>query len=206
MTSVWLFIVACILIIILPGPDTAVVTKNTIVHGKKQGLRTMFGICLGLLLHTAMCVAGLSALIVKSAVAFTVLKVIGAIYLVYLGVKTLWAMRAKKSDIDVETLVVPKGNSSFRQGFITNITNPKVAVFFLTFMPQFLATDSNPFLAFSAMGIIYAALSFVWFIFYVLLLDSIRTFMNKPATQAAMEAITGAVLVGFGIKLAFEKT
>ena len=205
MTSVWLFIVACILIIILPGPDTAVVTKNTIVHGKKQGLQTMFGICLGLLLHTAMCVAGLSALIVKSAVAFTVLKVVGAIYLVYLGVKTLWAMRAKKSDIDVETLVVPKGNSSFRQGFITNITNPKVAVFFLTFMPQFLATDSNPFLAFSAMGIIYAALSFVWFIFYVYLLNHIRSFMQRPVTQAVTEGLTGLVLIGFGIKLAFEK-
>ena len=205
MTSIPLFIVACVLLIILPGPDTAIVTKNTIVDGRKSGFKTMIGSCAGLMIHTIACVAGLSALIVKSAVAFTILKYIGAIYLCYLGVRTLMALRVKKSQVQEEQLVEAKGNSSFKQGFITNITNPKVAVFFLTFLPQFLAPNSEPFWAFLAMGIIYAVLTFVWFVFYVYLLNSIRSFMKRPSTQAITEILTGSVLIGFGIKLAFEK-
>ncbi|MER1999988.1 MAG: LysE family translocator [Lysinibacillus sp.] len=205
MTNLTLFLIACILLIILPGPDTAIVTKNTIVGGRKPGFQTMLGSCAGLMLHTIMCVAGLSALIVKSALAFTILKFVGAIYLVYLGIRTLIAMRTNKGQVQEESLIEAKGNSSFKQGFITNITNPKVAVFFLTFLPQFLAPNSEPLLAFTLMGAIYTVLTFVWFVVYVYLLDRIRAFMKRPATQAVTEFLTGSVLIGFGIKLAFEK-
>ena len=204
MTSVPLFMIACILLIILPGPDTAVVTKNTLVSNRTAGTKTFLGVCAGLLIHTIACVAGLSALIVKSAIAFTILKYIGAVYLCYLGVKTFLAMRVKKVDV-AEVEVTPKGSTYFNQGFITNVTNPKVAVFFLTFLPQFLKTDANPFWAFLCMGAIYAVLTFIWFVIYVLLLDKIRSFMNRPATQVVVESLTGIVLIGFGIKLALEK-
>lgn len=205
MTNVTLFLIACVLLIILPGPDTAIVTKNTIVGGRKSGFQTMLGSCAGLAIHTVMCVAGLSALIVQSAVAFTILKFVGAIYLVYLGVRTLLAMRVNKGQLQEEALVEAKGNSSFKQGFITNITNPKVAVFFLTFLPQFLAPGSEPLFAFAIMGGIYTVMTCIWFFVYVYLLDRIRTFMKRPITQAVTEFLTGSVLIGFGIKLAFEK-
>lgn len=205
MTSIPLFIIACVLLIILPGPDTAIVTKNTVVAGRKGGMQTMLGSCVGLSIHTIAAVAGLSAIIVKSAVAFTVLKYVGAAYLCYLGVRTLMNMRAKKTDVDEELLVEAKGSSYFKQGFITNVTNPKVAVFFLTFLPQFLAPGADAFWSFLVMGIIYTVLTFAWFFFYVVLLDKVRNFMKRPATQASIEAITGVVLIGFGIKLAFEK-
>lgn len=204
MTNITLFMIACVLLIILPGPDTAIVTKNTIVYGKKAGFQTMIGSCCGLVIHTIAAVAGLSALIVQSAVAFTILKYVGAAYLCYLGVRTLMNMRAKKVTNE-EKLVEAKGKSAFMQGFITNVTNPKVAVFFLTFLPQFLAPDANVFLAFLAMGSIYSGMTLVWFIFYVYLLNSIRNFMQRPATAAVIEAMTGIVLIGFGIKLAFEQ-
>lgn len=204
MTSMSLFIITCLLLIILPGPDTAIVTKNTIVGGRKAGFQTMFGSCIGLSMHTIACVAGLSALIVKSAIAFTMLKYVGAIYLCYLGIRTLLSLRVKKQSLNDE-LVAPKRGSYFKQGFITNVTNPKVAVFFLTFLPQFLAPSAEPFWAFLVMGIIYTVLTLVWFALYVVLLNSIRTFMQRPATQAIIEGLTGAVLIGFGIKLAFEK-
>ncbi|OCS93746.1 LysE family translocator [Caryophanon latum] len=204
MTNITLFMIACVLLIILPGPDTAIVTKNTIVYGKKAGFQTMIGSCCGLVIHTVAAVAGLSALIVQSAVAFTILKYVGAAYLCYLGVRTLMNMRAKKVTNE-EQLVEAKGKSAFMQGFITNVTNPKVAVFFLTFLPQFLAPDANVFLAFLAMGSIYSGMTLVWFIFYVYLLNSIRNFMQRPATAAIIEAMTGIVLIGFGIKLAFEQ-
>ena len=205
MTSIPLFIIACVLLIILPGPDTAIVTKNTVVAGRKGGMQTMLGSCVGLSIHTIAAVAGLSAIIVKSAVAFTVLKYVGAAYLCYLGVRTLMNMRAKKTDVDEELLVEAKGSSYFKQGFITNVTNPKVAVFFLTFLPQFLAPGADAFWSFLVMGIIYTVLTFAWFFFYVVLLDKVRNFMKRPATQASIEAITGVVLIGFGIKLACEK-
>ena len=122
MTSVSLFIIACVLLIILPGPDTAIVTKNTVIGGRKGGMQTMIGSCVGLSLHTIAAVAGLSAIIVKSAFAFTVIKYVGAVYLCYLGVRTLMNMRAKKNQVDEEVLVEAKGNSYFKQGFIKNIT------------------------------------------------------------------------------------
>ncbi|MER2127913.1 LysE family translocator [Solibacillus sp.] len=205
MTSIPLFIIACVLLIMLPGPDTAIVTKNTVVGGRKGGMQTMLGSCVGLSIHTIAAVAGLSAIIVKSALAFTVLKYVGAAYLCYLGVRTLMNMRAKKTEVNEEVLVEAKGSSYFKQGFITNITNPKVAVFFLTFLPQFLAPGADAFWSFLVMGIIYTVLTFVWFFFYVVLLDKVRNFMKRPSTQASIEAITGVVLIGFGIKLAFEK-
>ena len=205
MVNVTLFIIACVLLIILPGPDTAIVTKNTITGGRAAGFQTMVGSCLGLSIHTVAAVAGLSAIIVQSAVAFSILKYIGAAYLCYLGVRTLMNMRAKKNQVDEELLIESKGNSNFKQGFFTNITNPKVSVFFLTFLPQFLAPGSEPFWSFLLMGIIYTVLTFLWFGFYIYLLDRIRTFMKRPATQAVIELLTGVVLIGFGIKLAFEK-
>ena len=205
MTSIPLFIFACVLLIILPGPDTAIVTKNTVVAGRKGGMQTMLGSCVGLSFHTIAAVAGLSAIIVKSAVAFTILKYVGAAYLCYLGVRTLMNMRTKKAQVEEEVLVEAKGNSHFKQGFITNVTNPKVAVFFLTFLPQFLAPGADAFWSFLVMGIIYAVLTFTWFFFYVVLLDKIRNFMKRPSTQASIEVLTGVVLIGFGIKLAFEK-
>lgn len=206
MVNVTLFIIACVLLIILPGPDTAIVTKNTIVAGRKGGFQTMIGSCVGLSIHTIATVAGLSAIIVQSALAFTIIKYVGAVYLCYLGIKTLIQMRAKKNQVDEEVLIEAKGSSYFKQGFLTNITNPKVAVFFLTFLPQFLAPGSEPFWSFLLMGIIYAVLTFLWFLFYVFLLDKIRNFMKRPATQAITEVLTGFVLIGFGIKLAFEKS
>lgn len=205
MVNVTLFIITCILLIILPGPDTAIVTKNTVTGGKRAGIQTMLGSCLGLSIHTIASVAGLSAILVQSAIAFTVLKYVGAAYLCYLGVRTLMNMRANKANVDETLLVEAKGNSDFKQGFITNITNPKVAVFFLTFLPQFLAPNAEPFLAFLVMGVIYTGLTFIWFLVYVYLLNLIRNFMKRPATQAVIECLTGVVLIGFGIKLALEK-
>ncbi|MEG0471414.1 MAG: LysE family translocator [Solibacillus sp.] len=206
MVNVTLFIITCVLLIILPGPDTAIVTKNTVVGGRNAGIQTLIGSCIGLVIHTVAAVAGLSAIIVKSAVAFSVLKYVGAAYLCYLGIRTLMNMRARKNQVDEETLVVAKGSTFFKQGFITNVTNPKVAVFFLTFLPQFLAPGSEPFWSFLLMGIIYTVLTLLWFVFYVFLLGAIRNFMKRPATQSVIEVLTGSVLIGFGMKLALEKS
>jgi RhtB (resistance to homoserine/threonine) family protein len=202
----YLFVVMCILLIILPGPDTAIATKNTLTVGRTGGFRTIFGTCCALLIHTLAAVVGLSAIIVKSAFLFSVFKYFGAVYLVYLGIKTLWALRQNKTAPTEMSAESKYGNKScFKQGFLTNLLNPKVAVFFLTFLPQFVDSGSNSFIPFLIMGITYTLLTAIWFLFYIYLLNQIRTFMKKPRTQMLMEGITGTILIGFGVKLALEK-
>jgi len=200
----------CILLIILPGPDTAIATKNTLTVSRKGGLQTIIGSCCGLLIHTCAAVIGLSAIIVKSAYIFAVLKYVGAVYLCYLGIKTLWTLRTIRTQSPVVDDVGSIENkyshqSCFKQGFLTNVTNPKVAVFFLTFLPQFVDGNNGTFFPFLIMGLIYTALTMLWFIFYVYLLDRISAFMKKPSTKAVIEGLTGAILIAFGIKLALEK-
>jgi RhtB (resistance to homoserine/threonine) family protein len=196
----------CILLILLPGPDTAIATKNTLTVGRTGGFRTMFGTCCALLIHTLAAVVGLSAIIVKSAFLFSIFKYFGAVYLVFLGIKTLWALRQNKTAPTEMSAESKYGNKScFKQGFLTNLLNPKVAVFFLTFLPQFVSSGSPSFIPFLIMGITYTLLTAVWFLFYIYLLNQIRTFMKKPRTQMWMEGITGTILIGFGVKLALEK-
>ena len=198
------YIVLCILLIILPGPDTAIVTKNTLVISRRAGFETMFGTLTALMIHTTFAIIGLSAIIVQSSKLFTIIKFVGAIYLIYLGVKTFIAMTKRKAPTAVEGINHSKSSSYF-QGFFTNLLNPKVAVFFLTFLPQFVANPNEPLLPFLILGITYTVLTFIWFIFYITLLSQVRAFMNKPTTQKWMEGITGTVLVGFGIQLAAGK-
>lgn len=207
MENFYLFLIMCIFLIILPGPDTAIATKNTLTVGRTGGLKTMFGTCCALLIHTVAAVVGLSAIIVKSALLFSVFKYVGAVYLIYLGIKTIWAIKKKKVANTTEMTNESKyeGTSCFKQGFLTNILNPKVAIFFLTFLPQFVDSGSNTFLPFLIMGITYSVLTAVWFLFYIYLLNQISAFMKKPSTQTFIEGITGTILIGFGVKLALEK-
>jgi RhtB (resistance to homoserine/threonine) family protein len=207
MQNYYLFVIMSILLIMLPGPDTAITTKNTLTVGRTGGMKTLIGTCIALQIHTMAAVVGLSAIIVKSALLFSVFKYVGALYLGYLGIKTLWALRKNKAEPAAEMSAANKyeNKSCFKQGFLTNILNPKVAVFFLTFFPQFVDSGSNTFMPFLLMGLTYTGLTLAWFVFYVLLLDRIRAFMKRPKTQMVIEGITGSVLIVFGIKLALEK-
>lgn len=206
MENYFLFVLMSVCLIILPGPDTAIATKNTISSGKMGGVKTVFGTCTALLIHTLATVIGLSAIIVKSAFLFSIFKYGGAIYLIYLGIQAMRTM--KKNDIPNDFITKNKYENTpfFRQGFLTNLLNPKVAVFFLTFLPQFVNPNQNPMTQFMIMGITYLILTALWFAFYILLLDKISIFMRKPTTQKYMQGFTGVILIGFGIKLAFEKS
>lgn len=207
MENFFLFVLMCVLLILLPGPDFAIVTKNTVTRGKFGGMKTALGTCCALLIHTTAAILGLSALIVKSAFLFSIFKYVGAIYLIYLGIKTFWSLRKKKDEVEVEfaqegTL---SNTSCFKQGFLTNILNPKVALFFLTFFPQFVNTSSDTFMPFLIMGITYTILTALWFVFYIYLIDHISAFIKNARTQKVIEGITGAILIGFGLRLALEK-
>ncbi|MEH7217603.1 LysE family translocator, partial [Bacillus toyonensis] len=160
-----------------------------------------------LLIHTLTAVIGLSALIVKSALLFSIFKYVGALYLIYIGIKALLAVKNKEgvNTNDVSINNDKEHTSCFRQGFLTNLLNPKIAVFFLTFLPQFLNPSHNTFIQLLVMGLTYLVLTIIWFAFYIFLIDKISAFMKKPKTQRYIQGLTGIVLIGFGIKLAFEK-
>ncbi|MFP8641933.1 LysE family translocator [Priestia aryabhattai] len=204
MENFYLFVITCIFLIILPGSDTAVMTKNTLTVGKRGGFKTMIGICCALSIHTLTAIVGLSAIVAKSALLFSIFKYIGAVYLIYLGIKSLWTLRNQET---AETVVENKykNRSSFKQGFLTNLLNPKIAVFFLTFLPQFVNPGSHTFMPFLILGITYIVLTVMWYLFYIYLLNQISAFMKKPKIQKVIEGITGTILIGFGIKLALEK-
>ncbi|MEH7747547.1 LysE family translocator, partial [Neobacillus drentensis] len=159
------------------------------------------------LIHTSAAILGLSAIIVKSALLFSVFKYVGAVYLIYLGIKALWSLKKKGEAASIEMDIKSqfKNTSCFKQGFLTNILNPKVAVFFLTFLPQFVDSGNNTIIPFLIMGFTYTILTAIWFLLYVSLINQISAFMKKPKTQNIIEGITGTILIGFGIKLALEK-
>ncbi|BBW97428.1 lysine transporter LysE [Geobacillus subterraneus] len=207
MIHLYSFMMLSIFLIVLPGPDTAVVTKNTISVGKIGGLKTAFGVCCALFIHTAAAALGLSAVIMQSALLFSILKYVGAVYLTYLGVKALYGVMKKGETLGAERDI--KGGrqhtACFKQGFLTDFLNPKVAAFFFTFLPQFVAPDSHSFVPFLVMGAAYTAMTAIWFLFYISFVHCISDFMKQPKTKKWIEGITGAVMIGFGIKLALEK-
>jgi len=207
MENFYLFVLMCIFLIILPGPDTAIVTKNTLIDRRIGGLKTSLGIICALLIHTFAAVLGLSAIIVKSAVLFSIFKYAGAVYLIYLGVKILWALKKKEeaASVKINTKSQFENTSCFKQGFLTDILNPKVAIFFLSFFPQFVESGSSTFLPFLIMGITFTILSAIWLLLYIYLINQISTFMKKPKAKNIIEGITGTIIIGFSIKLALEK-
>lgn len=199
------FILMSFLLIILPGPDSGLVIQNAIMYGKSAGVKTVLGSVSGLLIHTAAAVLGLSALLMKSAFLFSILKYIGAAYLIYIGFMALKSLKEKPSTTQMIEQN-KKQKSFYLQGFITCASNPKVAVFFLTFLPQFVQPGYNHMLQFTLMGLSYGVMTVIWFLLYVFLIELFAKWLKKPTVQKSIQGCTGIVLLLFGIRLALEKS
>jgi RhtB (resistance to homoserine/threonine) family protein len=201
------FVLMSLALIITPGADVALVTKNTLTYGKKGGMATVFGITAGIVVHMLAAALGISAIIAQSALLFTVVKYIGAVYLVYLGIQSFLSLRKKEQQPEAEVRPSDRENvpSGFRQGLLSNVLNPKVAIFFLTFLPQFVTSKESAFSQIVMMGSTYAVLGLIWLFIYIWLIEAMRTMFRKPATIKAFQGITGAMLITMGVKLALEK-
>ena len=197
------FITASLILIMIPGPDQALITRNALAGGRTGGLLTMAGGALGLTVHGSFAALGISALLAASATAFTVLKIAGAAYLIYLGITTLLAARRTGQETQPEPrATVPVRRLRWlRQGFTSNALNPKIALFFVTFFPQFLpdhrACVGQAFLLCSVFALLYLA----WFGIYVSLVDRIGTALRRPKTKARIERVTAFLLIGFAVRL-----
>jgi threonine/homoserine/homoserine lactone efflux protein len=201
------FAIAALVLIMLPGPDQALITRNALVGGRYGGLLTMLGGVLGLTVHAGAAALGLSALLLASATAFTVLKIVGTAYLLWLAVQMLWsARRSRRWPVADRAGTVPARRSSYlRQGFLSNALNPKVALFFVTFLPQFLSADSvSPRAQALLLSGIFGVLYLAWFGVYVAAVDRLGRWLLRPRVKARIEQATGLVLAAVAVRLVVE--
>ncbi|MGI5426529.1 LysE family translocator [Streptomyces sp. CA-179760] len=184
----------------VPGPDMAVVTKRAVACGRRDGLRTIGGITAGLLVWGLLTVVGLAAVLASSATAYTVVKLVGAAYLVVLGVQSLLGSRKKRAR-EQGGAAAPAGNP-WRTGLISNVFNPKIAVFYTGLLPTLAPTGPSPHAGMALLVLLHAGLTVVWLSGYVALLSRARAFFERLAVRRAMDRMTGVVLIGFGVKVA----
>jgi threonine/homoserine/homoserine lactone efflux protein len=191
------FALASLVVVALPGPDQALIMRNALVGGRSAGVRTMLGGASGLTVHATAAALGVSALLATSATAYATLKLVGVAYLVYLGVRMLVSARRPSEPDQAST-----GGRWFVQGFVSNALNPKVALFFLTFVPQFLPHTGSTLPAALALSAIFAAIYLAWFSGLVALVGLASGALRRPRVKAAIERVTGGALVAFGVRLA----
>jgi threonine/homoserine/homoserine lactone efflux protein len=198
------FAIAALVLVMLPGPDQALITRNALVGGRAGGILTVLGGVLGLSVHAGAAALGLSALLLASATAFTALKIVGAVYLLWLAAQMLWAAtRARRVPPAEQPAAVPARQRAYlRQGLLSNALNPKVALFFVTFLPQFLSTgSSSPRLTALALSAIFGLIYLAWFGLYVTIVDRLGRWLQRPRVKARIEQVTGLVLATVAVRL-----
>ena len=197
------FLAISVLLILIPGPDTAVVTNNALVGGHRSGVFAAVGVSIGLVVWTAAAAFGIAAVLRASAVAFFALKLAGAVYLVWIGIQMLRARDFLTAAAE-DAPRLPERRKAMRQGLLTDLGNPKIAVFFTSFLPQFVRGDGPAFASLLVLGGIFAALTLLWLGAYAIVVGRASELMRRPGVRKALDRFTGVVLVGFGIRLAFE--
>ncbi len=198
-----LFLVASLVVIVAPGPDNILVLTRGVAQGRGAALVSAAGASLGLVVHSVFAVVGLSALLAQSAVAFSVVKYVGATYLIYLGLRTL---------LDRECFVLPRGEAPIRlrkvfaQGVTSNVLNPKIAVFFVAYLPQFAGPATGgtaPQLL--ALGLTFALLTLAIFGALALFSGTVGSWLRtRPKFAGWLGWLTGGVLISLGLRLALQ--
>lgn len=204
--SIVLFVVASLAVIVAPGPDNVYVLTRGVAQGREVALASAWGMCSGLLFHTTLAAVGLSAILARSAAVFSVVKYVGAAYLVYLGVRALLSKEEFSPSAEETPASRARLRSFFLRGLTMNLLNPKVAVFFLAFLPQFAspsgATTDGVALRLVVLGLIFALLSVVVFSAIALFSGVLGDRLSKnPRFATALRWLTGCVLVGLGVRL-----
>ncbi|MDE3132735.1 MAG: LysE family translocator [Acidobacteriota bacterium] len=194
-------------IALLPGPDTAVVTKNALVHGREAALGTAIGVNVGLSVWTLATALGVAAILRSSATVYDALRLIGALYLIWLGARTLWESRRRRGSADADGASGRgiDGRGGFLQGVISNLANPKVGIFFTSLLPQFVSPHGSALLQMLILGGIFIAFNVFWMCSYALAAVRLSHLLSRARVKAAIDRVSGLVLVGVGIRLALER-
>jgi threonine/homoserine/homoserine lactone efflux protein len=200
------FLVFATVLVLVPGPDFAVVTKNTIAGGRRRGAWSAVGVTSSNAVQGVAAVAGLGAVIVRFQPLFTTIKWLGVLYLAFLGIQALRsAWVGRYPSFDVRTDRSGQAVTGWRQGFLSNITNPKVLVFYLAVLPQFLGPDAS-IAVLLLFALSHAILSLLYLLALVTGLDLARVLLSRRHVRRTLDAATGLALLGFGAGLAVERS
>lgn len=207
--NLWVFVMIATLIVVIPGVDFLLVSKNTLNFGKNAGHFTSIGIILALFIWTFLAVLGLATVVASSIVLFTIIKYLGALYLIWLGIQALLAKKSSMGELlkDDQHVQIPKKTyrHCFTQGIVTDLLNPKTLLMYVTLMPQFINTDAAVTPQLLTLAAILIAISIIWLVLVVYILNIIRAWFLRPSVQSVFNKITGIVLISLGLKLAFER-
>ena len=201
MENLSLFIIATLLLAITPGQDFIYVMIRSISQGTRAGVIAIAGLMIGVSLHTFAAATGVAAILLTSSYAFMAVKLVGAAYLIYIGIQAF----RQKGNLDINK---PRDKASdlklFKEGIISSVLNPKLAIFFMAFLPQFVASGANTFAEMIKLGLLFGALSLPILIGVAMLSSKFGDFItgNKNVAQS-IGKVTGVVLVGLGLRLAF---
>ncbi len=204
------FIIVVFLLFLVPGPAVIITISQTIKSGRKNGIMTACGIALGDSMHVLFAVLGLSAILLSSALAFEIVKYVGAIYLCYLGIRMVLTKTKQEEKSTLEqTSVIDKSSSwkSIKQGFLAEILNPKTALFFLAFLPQFIQNDGRSVtLQLFVLGIVFVLMSIVYttFLAYCTSFIGVKMFKTSGIFANKIEKIVGLIYIGLSIRLALQ--
>jgi threonine/homoserine/homoserine lactone efflux protein len=196
------FLLAVAVLTITPGPDMVLVLRNGALGGTGAAWHTGLGCCTGIAVHAGAAVLGLSALLAASATAFTVVKLVGAAYLVWLGLTAL--RHSRRPGEPSHGPPVPSGGH-YRQGLLTNLTNPKIALLFLTLLPQIIAADEPRVATSAVLAGVFLVIAVLWWRVFSLAIGGLGGLLSRPRVRTALDGLTGVVLIGLGVRVAFER-
>lgn len=209
--AVLTFTIAAALLTITPGLDTALVLRTAAVEGRRRAVLTGAGICCGLFTWAIAVSVGLAALISVSRVAYDVLRFAGAFYLIYLGAKIFFRRSVSIADGTSDLPRTSDGSTArtpnwLGRGFLTNMLNPKVGVFYMTFLPQFIPTGAHVASFSLLLASIHVTEGIVWFAILIMATGALSSWLRRPRIARSIDRLTGTVLIGFGIALVLEKS
>lgn len=201
------FTVVAAVLTLTPGADTMLVLRNVLRGSRRAGIVTTFGICSGLFFHAALSALGVSIILMHSAALFHTVKMIGACYLVWLGLQSIRAaIRGGDDEEPSGGRGIGSSRKYFVEGFLNNVLNPKVAVFYLAFLPQFISPDDPVVTKSMLLAGIHFVMGIAWLVFLSGFVDRARRFIIRSSVRKWLEGICGAVLIGLGARLALEQS
>jgi threonine/homoserine/homoserine lactone efflux protein len=202
-----LFVTAGVLLNLTPGQDSMFILGRSLTGGFRTGIAAAVGIAIGTMCHTLAAALGLSAILATSAMAFSVVKLVGAAYLIFLGAKLLISKPAAASAEGPSGLAGADPRSALRQGILTNVLNPKVALFFLAFLPQFIEPASaTKTLAFLALGATFITTGFLWCLVVAFAAARLQSFFGRnPSVRTLIDRLVGGLFLALGARLAWSR-
>ena len=199
------FLAVAVVVVVTPGVDTALVTRNALLHGRAAAVATAVGVNVGIAFWTIAASIGLAAVVAASADVFTAIKLAGALYLVYLGLQAIRASRRSGHErVDLAPREPITRRVAFRQGLVSNLLNPKIAVFFTSLLPQFVGSGGVVAARLALLGALFNLIGVGWLLSYAVAAARGRAVLSRPRMKRLLDRASGIVLVGLGARLALE--